>query len=85
MSPFNAPFTQDTTETDMRTISKLPFKVLDAPQLQDDFYLNLVDWSSTDVLAVCLGSAVYLWKASSCSVSKLCDFDASLATSVAWA
>lgn len=26
-----------------RKISKVPFKVLDAPQLQDDFYLNLVD------------------------------------------
>ena len=27
-----------------RKIPKVPFKVLDAPQLQDDFYLNLVDW-----------------------------------------
>ena len=25
-----------------RKISKIPFKVLDAPELQDDFYLNLV-------------------------------------------
>ena len=63
----------------------MPFKVLDAPQLQDDFYLNLVDWSSQDILAVCLGSAVYLWKAATCTVSKLCEFDLDLATSVAWA
>ena len=27
-----------------RKIPKVPFKVLDAPALQDDFYLNLVDW-----------------------------------------
>jgi cell division cycle 20-like protein 1 (cofactor of APC complex) len=27
-----------------RRIAKVPFKVLDAPALQDDFYLNLVDW-----------------------------------------
>ena len=27
-----------------RKIAKVPFKVLDAPSLQDDFYLNLVDW-----------------------------------------
>jgi hypothetical protein len=27
-----------------RKIAKTPFKVLDAPALQDDFYLNLVDW-----------------------------------------
>lgn len=29
-----------------RKIAKSPFKVLDAPLLQDDFYLNLVDWSA---------------------------------------
>ncbi|CAN0547403.1 unnamed protein product, partial [Ectocarpus sp. 12 AP-2014] len=43
-----------------RKIPKIPFKVLDAPQLQDDFYLNLVDWSSLNVLAVGLGACVYL-------------------------
>ena len=26
--------------------------MLDAPALQDDFYLNLVDWSASNVLAV---------------------------------
>ncbi|RIB22307.1 hypothetical protein C2G38_1007703 [Gigaspora rosea] len=35
-----------------RYISRTPYKVLDAPDLQDDFYLNLVDWSSTNVLGV---------------------------------
>lgn len=29
-----------------RKVPKLPFKVLDAPSLKDDFYLNLLDWSS---------------------------------------
>ncbi|XP_061549285.1 fizzy-related protein homolog isoform X2 [Phyllopteryx taeniolatus] len=47
----------------MRKISKIPFKVLDAPELQDDFYLNLVDWSSLNVLSVGLGTCVYLWSA----------------------
>lgn len=40
----------------VRKISKIPFKVLDAPELQDDFYLNLVDWSSQNVLSVGLGT-----------------------------
>jgi cell division cycle 20-like protein 1 (cofactor of APC complex) len=31
--------------TKTRTIPKIPYKVLDAPSLLDDFYLNLVDWS----------------------------------------
>lgn len=47
----------------VRKISKIPFKVLDAPELQDDFYLNLVDWSSQNVLSVGLGTCVYLWSA----------------------
>ncbi|CAI5476807.1 unnamed protein product [Closterium sp. Yama58-4] len=51
-----------------RKIARSPFKVLDAPALQDDFYLNLVDWSSTNVLAVGLGSCVYLWSAASSKV-----------------
>jgi hypothetical protein len=38
-------------------------QVLDAPALQDDFYLNLVDWSAQNVLAVGLGGCVYLWSA----------------------
>jgi cell division cycle 20-like protein 1 (cofactor of APC complex) len=47
--------------------------VLDAPALQDDFYLNLVDWSSHNILAVGLGNCVYLWNACSSKVTKLCD------------
>lgn len=42
--------------------------MLDAPALQDDFYLNLIDWSSTNILAVGLGSCVYLWSASTSRV-----------------
>lgn len=30
---------------------------------QDDFYLNLVDWSQQNVLTVALGKSVYLWSA----------------------
>ena len=68
-----------------RKIAKVPFKVLDAPALQDDFYLNLVDWSSQNVLAVGLGSCVYLWSACTSKVTKLCDLGPDdLITSVAW-
>lgn len=56
-----------------RVISKVPYRVLDAPELADDFYLNLVDWGSQDVLAVGLGSAVYLWDSGSGTVNRLCD------------
>ena len=63
----------------------MPFKVLDAPALQDDFYLNLVDWSSSNLLAVGLGSSVYLWSATSNKVTKLYDLGQNDAvTSVQW-
>lgn len=41
---------------------------MDAPELVDDFYLNLVDWSNLNVLAVGLGTSVYLWSANNSSV-----------------
>jgi cell division cycle 20-like protein 1 (cofactor of APC complex) len=59
----------------IRQISRAPFKVLDAPELADDFYLNLVSWSSTNVLGVGLNSCVYLWSAQSSRVTKLCDLN----------
>jgi WD40 repeat protein len=66
-------------------IPKAPFKVLDAPALKDDFYLNLIDWSSNNVLAVGLGSWIYLWNASTSKVTKLYDLgNADLVTSVSW-
>jgi len=69
-----------------RKIPKVPFKVLDAPELQDDFYLNLVDWSSTNVLSVGLGNCVYLWSACTSQVTRLCDLsvDHDSITSVCW-
>ncbi|XP_056633434.1 fizzy-related protein homolog [Diorhabda carinulata] len=69
-----------------RKISRIPFKVLDAPELQDDFYLNLVDWSVQNVLSVGLGSCVYLWSACTSQVTRLCDLssDGNVVTSVAW-
>lgn len=69
-----------------RKISKMPFKILDAPELQDDFYLNLVDWSSTNILSVGLGFSVYLWSACTSQVTRLCDFSSTgnSITSVSW-
>ncbi|KAG5442765.1 Fizzy- protein [Clonorchis sinensis] len=69
-----------------RRISRVPYKVLDAPELQDDFYLNLVDWSSQNVLAVGLGTCVYLWNAFNSQVTRLCDVsrEGDVISSVAW-
>ncbi|TKR93854.1 hypothetical protein L596_008232 [Steinernema carpocapsae] len=70
----------------LRKISKSPYRVLDAPELQCDFYLNLLDWSSKDYLAVGLATTVYLWNAQTSEVSKLCDLadQSDSVTSVNW-
>jgi len=58
---------------------------LDAPNLQDDFYLNLVDWSQSNQLAVALGTSVYIWNANTVDVSELTNIgDLNQVTSVAW-
>ncbi|KAK0619310.1 WD40-repeat-containing domain protein [Immersiella caudata] len=67
-----------------RAVSKVPYKVLDAPELADDFYLNLVDWGSANVLGVGLGSSVYMWNAQTSRVNKLCTLEDDTVTSVSW-
>lgn len=88
MSPVRAESRQllESPRRQLRNVCKTPYRVLDAPELADDFYLNLVDWSSTNVLGVGLGSCVYLWTAHTAAVSKLCDLSASNDTisSVSW-
>ena len=69
----------------VRKVNKVPCKVLDAPALQDDFYLNLIDWSGNNQLAVGLGHCIYLWNADTSKVTKLCELQNDLVTSVGWA
>ena len=33
--------------------------------------LNLLDWSTSNILAVALGTAIYLWNATTCTISQL--------------
>lgn len=68
----------------MRYVNKVPYKVLDAPDLVDNFYLNLIDWGSSNVLGVGLGSSVYMWDAVSESVTRLCQIPDDTVTSVNW-
>ena len=57
----------------MRCIPQFPEKILDAPDLVDDYYLNLLDWSQDNILAVCLAQTVYLWNAVSGEIKQLFD------------
>ncbi|KAK5992829.1 WD repeat-containing protein slp1 [Cladobotryum mycophilum] len=54
-----------------RRIATAPERVLDAPGLIDDYYLNLLDWSSGNQVAIGLERSVYVWSADEGSVSCL--------------
>ncbi|GEQ68066.1 hypothetical protein JCM33374_g1732 [Metschnikowia sp. JCM 33374] len=67
-----------------KKIPTAPDRVLDAPNIVDDFYLNLVAWSSTNLIVIGLEDAVYVWNASTGSVGLLCETAGSLISSLRW-
>lgn len=56
-----------------RRVQTAPERVLDAPGLLDDYYLNLLDWSSGNQVAIGLERNVYVWSADSGTVSCLLE------------
>lgn len=48
-------------------------RVLDAPDIYNDFYLNIIDWGSHNVLGVGLKSLMWLWNAENGTITELCD------------
>uniref|UniRef100_A0A7S1TZ58 CDC20/Fizzy WD40 domain-containing protein n=1 Tax=Phaeomonas parva TaxID=124430 RepID=A0A7S1TZ58_9STRA len=69
-----------------RHIPSAPLRILDAPDLLDDYYLNLVSWSSTNTVAVALGPSVYLWDAATGGISELMTLEdeSQYVSSVSW-
>lgn len=59
---------------------------MDAPELVDDYYLNLLDWGNRNVIAVALGNKVYMWNACTESVDLLLqtEEDENIVTSVSF-
>ena len=60
--PPASPWATTTIKTH-RTIARAPVHILDAPEMLEDYYLNLLDWSRTNTVGVALNKAVYLWQA----------------------
>ncbi|KAJ5096642.1 hypothetical protein N7456_007363 [Penicillium angulare] len=56
-----------------RRVQTAPERVLDAPGLLDDYYLNLLDWSSGNQVAIGLERNVYVWSAESGTVNCLLE------------
>lgn len=70
-----------------RHIPKNPEKILDAPNIGNDWYLNLIDWGSSNVLAIALSNTCYLWDASSGHITEFMSVnqETNQITSVNWA
>lgn len=69
-----------------RRIPCQPARILDAPDLVDDYYLNLISWSADNILAVALAHCVYLWNAGSGEIQHLTTVEGNddYVTSVSW-
>jgi cell division cycle 20-like protein 1 (cofactor of APC complex) len=51
------------------------FKILDAPNLLDDFYIHILSWSSNNIISIALNNDIYLLNYENNNVSKLCNFE----------
>jgi WD40 repeat protein len=69
----------------IRKIGNKPYKKIDAPGLIDDFYLNLVDWSNKNDIAVGQSNCVFLWCANKTQCVKLLEYEGDkYVSSVIW-
>ena len=59
---------------EMRKIKDTPYKILDAPSLQDDFYYDLVDWSAQNFITIGLVNHVYTLNATTSKSFKLTSY-----------
>ncbi|KAI0488725.1 hypothetical protein KFK09_028564 [Dendrobium nobile] len=84
---FDSPSNHKRPLKNKRYIPQSAEKVLGAPNIESDFYLNLLDWGKRNIIAVALRNSVYLWDASNGSTSKLVTFNdhVSPVSSVSWA
>ncbi|XP_065872020.1 cell division cycle 20.5, cofactor of APC complex-like [Euphorbia lathyris] len=69
-----------------RQIPKKEARILDAPNIKNDYYLNILDWGKNNILAVILGEALYLWNSENRNIVKLLEVegDNDYPTSVSW-
>ena len=78
-----------------RHIPSAPERILDAPEVVDDYYLQLLDWSvpfgtkesglDKGLLAVALNREVYIWNASTGDITNLLELSENdYITSLSW-
>ncbi|KAF7281985.1 cell division cycle 20 protein fzy [Rhynchophorus ferrugineus] len=88
-NPMRVLYSQTKTPASIRNtnrhIPQAPDRILDAPDIVDDYYLNLMDWGSNNILAAALGSRVYLWNAGTGNIDQLLELEGNdYVCSLAW-
>mmetsp|Transcript_349 Transcript_349/g.1202 ORF Transcript_349/g.1202 Transcript_349/m.1202 type:complete len:464 (-) Transcript_349:46-1437(-) len=69
----------------VRHVPTRAYRILDAPQIRDDFYLNVLDWGSQNLIAAGLGDGVYIRNQGTNNVSLLTSLGPDRVASVKWA
>jgi len=61
-------------------------KILDAPELKDNFYINILDWNINNIISIALGTVVYLFDCTTSNINILYDTNNpnNFITSVKW-
>lgn len=59
-------------------------RILDAPEIVEDYYLNLLSWSDLNLLAVALRGKLYIWNGNTGNVELLKEYNNEIITSVSW-
>lgn len=68
-----------------RKLPSQPERILDAPNVMRDYFLQLLDWGSNNILGVALTQEVYLWNADTGDVNNLMKVaDDQYVSSMAW-
>ncbi|KAK2988944.1 hypothetical protein RJ640_026212 [Escallonia rubra] len=69
-----------------RCLPKRENRILDAPRLKDNFYMNIMDWGKSNILAIALGTMLYLWNAENAQIQILSNVtrEDDYPTSVSW-
>ncbi|KAI4460335.1 cell division cycle 20 cdc20 fizzy -related [Holotrichia oblita] len=88
-NPMRVLYTQTKTPASVKSsnryIPQAPDRILDAPDIIDDYYLNLMDWGANNILAAALGSHVYLWNAGTGKIEELMEMSGNdYICSLAW-
>lgn len=62
-----------------------PYKILEAPCLEDDYYLSLLDWSRQNKLSICLADRLYILDITNDKMEKLYEaYECESISAVKW-